>query len=404
MTEHDVRPLVESEYRAAHDLFRAALHMPAATDSAWWRMAPPYEFGRVWGDHIDGALAGTAMAFPSSVVLPGGAELPAAAVTAVGVRADRTRRGVLTHLMRAQLNEAWQEGEAIAMLHASETPIYGRFGYGVATRARTVRLEKASAKLREDAPGGGEVRLVDPESARELLPGIYRGMPSRAGMISRPSAWWETRLRRDDPSGEPIVIAVHRDESGDDDGFAIWTVHSNDPRFGDGRTTLRLLDMCAASSAARCELWRFLLGIDLVDEVVAIERPLDEPLEWWLTDSRQCRVRDVYDDLWVRPVDVTAALRGRDYGGSEAVVLEVRDTTLPHNEGRYLVGPDGVERVEREAQLSLDVALLAPLLFGEVASSTLADANLLAVHDPAALSVADALFATGRYSWCGTHF
>lgn len=402
--EHDVRLLAESEYRAAHDLFRAALHMPAASDAAWRRMAPPYEVGRVWGDHLDGELAGTAIAFPASVVLPGGAELSAAAVTAVGVRADRTRRGVLTQLMRAQLHEAWQLGEPFAMLHASETAIYGRFGYGIATRARTVRLEKTAAKLRDSAPGGGDVRLVDSETAGRLLPEIYRNLPAGPGAIARPWAWWRTQLWRDGMSEEHASTAVHRDPAGNDDGFVCWTTHSNDYRFGDGRTTLRVLDMRAADSAAACELWRFLLGIDLVDEVVAIERPLDEPLEWWLTDSRQCRVRDVYDDLWVRPVDVDAALRARDYAGSGAVVLEVHDATLPHNEGRYLVGPEEVERGTREAQLSLDVAQLAPLLFGEVEPSTLADANLLTVHDPAALPVADALFATRGHAWCGTRF
>ncbi|WP_017975824.1 GNAT family N-acetyltransferase [Actinopolyspora halophila] len=405
MIEHDVRPLAESEFRASHDLFRKALNAPAVTDEGWRSLAERYEPGRAWGDHIDGQLAGTTMSFASSLALPGGAELPAAAVTAVGVRADLTRRGVLTELMRAQLDEVRRRGEAAAMLHASETAIYGRFGYGVATRSRTVALETARAAPRDRAPGGGRVRLVDTDEAAEILPGLYRALGVvRAGMIARPSAWWRTHLGRRELHGGYAVVAVHSDSDGVDDGFAVWMPSGNDYRFGDGRTTLRVLDLHAADQAATAALWWFLLGVDLADEVVAIERPLDEPLEWWLADSRQCRVRDVYDGLWVRPVDVPAMFRERAYGTAEPVVLEVRDGLLPDNAGCYLVGPDGAEPTERDPQLSVDVAELASLLFGEARPSTLAEANLVEAHDPKALLPADRLFATLERAWCGTHF
>ncbi|WP_092520657.1 GNAT family N-acetyltransferase [Actinopolyspora saharensis] len=405
MSEHDVRPLAESEFRASNDLFRKALNAPTVTDAGWRVLGERYEPGRVWGDHIGGQLAGTTMSFASSLALPGGAELPAAAVTAVGVRADLTRRGVLTELMRAQLDEVRRRGEAAAMLHASETAIYGRFGYGVATRSRTVALETARAVPRERAPGGGRVRLVDVDEAAEILPGLYRDLGVvRAGMIARPPTWWRSHLARRELHGDYAVVAVHSDPDGVDDGFAVWVPGGNDYRFGDGRTTLRLLDLHAAGPDATAALWWFLLGVDLADEVVAIERPLDEPLEWWLADSRQCRVRDVYDGLWVRPVDVPAMLRGRSYGTAEPVVLEVRDGLLPENAGCYLVAPDGVESTGREPQLSVDVAELAALLFGEARPSTLAEANLLEAHDPKALDRADRLFAALERSWCGTHF
>ncbi|PRW65315.1 GNAT family N-acetyltransferase [Actinopolyspora mortivallis] len=405
MTEHDVRCLPESEFRASNDLFREAVHAPVATEEAWRVISSRYEPGRVWGDYLDGELAGTAMSLASSLTVPGGAELPAAAVTAVGVRADRTRRGVLTALMRAQLTRVRDRGETAAMLHASETGIYGRFGYGVATTSRTVALETARARPREDAPGGGRVRLLGPEEAGKLLPAIYRTVDSPgAGMISRPEGWWTLHLNREHTHGHRVRVAVHSDEHGTDDGFAVWVPGANDYRFGDGRTTLRVLDLHGADAAATAALWWFLLGVDLADEVVAVERPPDEPLEWWLADSRQCRIRDVYDELWVRPVDVAELLRRCRYDPAEPVVLGVRDRMLPENTGCYRITPDGAERSQLPPQLEMDVSRLAPLLFGEVRASTLAEANLIEVSDPDAVSRADRLFATRRRSWCGTHF
>ncbi len=405
VTEHDVRPLAPSEFRAANTVFMNSLNFRGSTDKEWTSRSHRYHPGRAWGDFVEGDLVGTALSLPSALTVPGGAEVPAAAVSGVGVRADRTRRGVLTELMRAQLADVRDRGEPVAMLHASETAIYPRFGYGIATRARKVELDTHHASARPDAPGrSGAVRLVEPSEARKLLPETYRSIPARPGMIVRDDSWWESRIGEIEGSDEHTVIAVHTDPDGAADGFAVWTPVNNDHRFSDGLCTLQVSDFQAVDVEAAAALWRFLLGVDLADHVAAVPRPVDEPLEWWLTDSRQSRVRGLGDDLWVRLVDVRAALAARAFGNGADVVLDVADPFLPENTGTYRIGPGGAVRCEEAPQIGLSVDVLASLYLGDVSVSTLASANRVTVHDPDSVAEADRLFATDRPPWCGTNF
>ncbi|KAA5832049.1 GNAT family N-acetyltransferase [Saccharopolyspora hirsuta] len=392
----DVRALAESEFRASQDLFRRALLRKPANDEDWARVRGCLEVGRVLGAFDGGELVGTARATSNELAVPGG-RVAAGAVTGVGVRADRTRRGVLRELMRVQFDDVRQRGEPVAMLHASEATIYERFGYGVASRHRKVELERARVAFRDDAPRGGQVRVLDRKAADPLLPEIYRRCAvDRAGWIGRDEPWWSGFWQY---LGEDVLVAVHTGEDGVDDGFAVYG-----PNHGERGTALDVHDLKGADATAVAQLWRFLLGVDLVDRVVGHVRPLDEPLEWWVTDRRQCRVTEVEDDLWVRLVDVLAALRARTYGAAEPVVVEVRDAFLPDNEGGYRIGPDGVERSADEPQLRLDVSALAALYLGDQLASTLVAAGRIEVRDPAAVAAADRLFATLETPWCGTGF
>jgi predicted acetyltransferase len=401
VTDHHVRQLAESEFRDAHDVFMGALHRPPLTDEQWRDRSTQLEPGRVLGAFRDGELVGAALSVPSSLAVPGGKAIPAGAVSGVGVRADRTRRGALTVLMREQFNNVRERGETVAMLHASEATIYGRFGYGPATRARRVSIDTYRAVPRPGAPGGGHVRLVDRGEGLRILPGLYRSIQSRRpGTISRTDNWWRAKLAR----MEHGVLVVHTGADGVDDGFALYEPKASDHRFDDGSCTLQVEDIQAVDTVATAAVWQFLLGVDLVDTVQAIHRPVDEPLEWWLTDRRTCRVTTVDDDLWVRLVDVSSALSARTFGGSEPVVIEVRDAVIPDNAGNYRIGPDGVQHCERPAQLSLNADVLGALYLGDVTISTLAAANRIDVRDPAAVAVADQVFATPEIPWCGTSF
>ncbi|MGW5643437.1 GNAT family N-acetyltransferase [Saccharopolyspora sp. NPDC003752] len=397
MTGHEVRPLAESEFREAHDLFRRALLWRPSKDEEWEGNSGRYEPGRVLGAFVDGALAGTAMATTNVVTVPGGRRLPVGAVTGVGVRADQTRRGLLTSLMREQLEDARRRGEAVAMLHASEAVIYERYGYGVVSRSRTVELDRRRAALRTGAPIGGRVRVLDPAEAAPILPAIYqRCAQDRPGQIGRDDAWWAGQRSW---LGDGVLTAVHTDGDGLDDGFALY-----EAKNADGVSTLQVYDLKSASATAAVQLWRFLLGVDLVDRVVGHHRPLDEPLEWWLTDRRECRVTSVDDDLWLRLVDVLEALRARTFGPADPLVIEVRDEFLPHNDGGYRVGPDGVDRCSDQPQLVLDVAALAALYLGDQKASGLVAAGRIEARDPAAVAAADRLFAAAETPWCGTNF
>lgn len=398
--DYDIRLLTdEAENRAAHTMFAGTLHRGLVSDERWAAVAGEYEPGRTWGAFAGGDLVGTAQSFTGAMVVPGGETLPMAMVSRVGVRADHTRRGVLTRMMRAQLGALT---EPVATLRASEAGIYGRFGYGLASWGRTVRLDRRRARLRPEAPVGGRVRLLPLATALDTLPGLYERIGERRpGTAARPGAWWAAQhpaARLD----HHVVVAVHSGPEGDD-GFAVY--HVSDERDGVSRRRVLRVEDLRAEPEAWAGLWRFLLGVDLVDDVEASLRPTDEPLEWLLADPRAVSVVRREDEVWLRLVDVLSALEARrfeDAGGS--VVLEVADPLLPGNAGRFRVGDGPARRVSDEPGLSLGVDALGAVYLGGVAPSVLAGVGRLSVSDPKALVVADRLFATAQRPWCGTYF
>ena len=402
MADHDIRVLDESNVRTAHTLFRGALHSGPAPDEKWEQVKETYAPGRTFGAFQDEEMVGTAQSWSARLAVPGG-EVPVATVSRVGVRADWTRRGVLSALMRRQFQSIRESGEIVSALRASEAAIYSRFGYGVASRGRRVTLNRHRVSALPAKGTDGRIRLVDKDTALALAPEVYTAAGlTRPGMTSRWPAWWTINLRRE-MTDENARLAVHRGADGDD-GYVLYSVKWDPSGLPGSKSVLTVLDLVAVNPDVWAELWRFLFRVDLVDEIVAELRPLDEPLEWLLADRRVVKVTDIDDETWLRLVDVPAALAARRYGAAEPVVLEVRDRYLPENDGAYRITPDGAERTSAAADLSLDVSLLAATYLGDVSFTELAWANRVDVLDGAAPARADALFATDRAPWSGTYF
>lgn len=402
VTDLDVRVLDDSRYRAAHTLFRGSLHYAPLPDEEWKVVQQSYEPGRTLGAFADGELVGTAQSFGSRLAVPGGGVVPHAAVSRIGVRADWTRRGVLTALQRAQLRAMRAAGDVVATLRASETVIYGRYGYGVATRYRDVRIDRRRAAPRTRPQG--RVRLVEGEAgeriARELFEELW---PRRAGSVARWSAWWDWNVRRAFAE-ENLRLAVRSGPAGDDGYVAFQVTPGVHDATEEKPTTLTVLDLWARNAEAWADLWVFVLGIDLVNAVTAVGRPVDEQVEWLLGDRRACRVADQADETWLRLLDVPAALAARTYRAGAPVVVGVRDAHLPENAGSYRVAADGVTRVGDAPELVLDVDVLASAYLGDVSFRTLAASRRLDVVEPAAVARADALFAVSEAPWAGTFF
>ncbi|WP_406632765.1 GNAT family N-acetyltransferase [Amycolatopsis sp. WGS_07] len=405
MSDYVVRPITEEECRPTFDLLVRSLHGNPPPDERWERVRESWTADGRTGAFHDGEPIGIASSFATTLAVPGGGAVPMAAVDGVGVRADWTRRGVLTAMMDTQLHDFAKRGFPVAALHASEALIYGRFGYGVATRMATMQVKKP-APLREGVAAPGRVRLLSTDEAIDTMPALYRSMDvRRPGTIARPDLWWPIafnwHLYAD---GGHHRVAVHTGPDGDD-GFARFLVVPQntylDPERG---AALEIHDLHAANPEALAGLWRFLLSVDLVEVVNVRGRPVDDPVGLLLVDPRRAQTIGVDDELWLRLIDVPAALAARAYGSAEPVVLEVNDRMLPGNRGRYRVGGDGVERTEADADLQLDVDTLAMLYLGGWEAGPLALSGRITGASAETLARTDALFRTGTQPWTGTHF
>lgn len=401
---HQIRVLEsESDLRASSALFRTAMvgiPAPAAADGPLL-----LEPGRTLGAFVEGELVGTADAATSGLVLPGGARVGHAAVTHVGVLPTHTRRGILTALMRRQLRDAAERGEVVASLRATEAGIYGRFGYGMASSLQTVELDLRKARLADHVPQGPPVRLLAAATAWDTVADIASRNPStRAGAIDRTELWWANQRSWATGPGPRYVVVCG--EPGAETGFARYQPIDTGAWFGSRDRTVVVNDLYAPTPDARIGLVRFLMSLDLVDTVVFNSLPLDDPLPWLLTDCRAARVRSTGDETWLRLLDVPAALSARAFRGPGTVTIQVRDAILPENDGTYVLGADGVARVDGPGELVVDVSTLAAAFLGGVRWRQLAAAGLVEVADSSAdaVSRADALFAVDEAPFVGMMF
>jgi predicted acetyltransferase len=341
-------------------------------------------------------IAGTGASFPFSLTIPGG-ELPCAGVTWVGVLPTHRRRGVLREMMRFQLDDVRRRGEPIAALWASESVIYGRFGYGIAAPMHELKALKTNFTFRDDPGPVGSVRVVTREEARELYPPVYERIRARrAGMIARDETWWwEVRLGVwPGPSGSGPRVYVVYERDGAVEGYAFYRIRQKwDDSVPQG--TVLVIEVMGETQTATRELWRFLFSIDLTTQVDA--EITDPAAGLWLgvADPRRLRV-GLGDGLWLRLVDVEAALAARAWPG-DGIVIEVRDEFCPWNEGRYRLGEG---RVDAEPDLALAVADLASLYLGGISAYDLANAGRLDERTDGAIARAEALFRTPLPPFC----
>ncbi|MFD7442124.1 GNAT family N-acetyltransferase [Streptomyces sp. NPDC059909] len=348
---------------------------------------------------------GTAGAFSYRVSVPGGAFVPAAGVTMVSVAATHRRRGVLTSMMRRQLDDVRAWGEPLAVLTASEPAIYGRFGYGVGTQQVNVEID--TSRVRIAAPPGTDgvrLRFAPVAEAAEACEAVYlRTIGSRPGMLARTPGWERLPLL-DPPSerdGASPLQCVLAERDGEVVGYVRFHTkpkwHASGP---DG--SIMLSDIGALDPAAYAALWRFLFEIDLTSTVRARMRPVDDPLLQLVTDIRRCGVL-VRDSMYVRLVDVGAALAARTYQTPVDVVFEVEDAFCPWNEGRWRLTGDAkgasCERTADAVDLALSVGELGSAYLGGVTLSSLAGAGRVRELRGGALAEASLAFGSDVAPW-----
>ena len=353
----------------------------------------------------DGELpVGTAADFPFTLTVPGG-ELRAGGVTWVAVLPTHRRRGVLTKLMRRELDDLHERGDPVAVLYASEAAIYGRFGYGVAAPHFEMDADRTRFALRDDPGPSGTMRAPTLDDAVEPCAQVYEQLRTATpGFTARTPEWWRA-YRLADPEAwrhgaSPKFVAVVELDA-EPAAYAIYRVkHDWEAGFPKGR--VKVVEALATSPVAERELWRFLFGIDLT---VRVESRIDaaSPLPLLVVDARSLNMR-FNDGLWLRIVEVGGALRGRSYADAASLVIDVHDDFCPWNAGRWRLGEGDVARTNDDADLELDVADLASAYLGAFTFTRLAAAGRVRELEAGALARADALFRTPRPPYCPEDF
>ena len=409
---YPIRPIEEDEFDSFVEVDEHAFHGSPLSESDRRIVLDLFEFDRTLAAFDGPTPVGVTMCFSFQLSVPGQAVLPAAGVTFVAVLPTHRRRGVLSSMMRRQLADVRDRGEPLAVLWASESVIYSRYGYGPASWGLGFTLRRGEGKLAGSSPqdSGLRLRLADPQAALPELAKVYDAvLPSRPGFFGRNDARWRRVIY--DPAEQrkgagPLRCLLAEDGNGPR-GYALYSGVDHWAEFLP-ENVLTVRELMAVDPAASATLWADLLSRDLTSEFRVLRRPVDDPLLYQLADPRRTRP-SLNDGLWVRIIDVPAALAGRRYSGPVDVVIEVRDEILPSNAGRWRLTTTGGDAsglaatcvpATSAADLALDVTEHGAAYLGGTKLGALAGAGLVAELRPGAARQLSAAMSWDPAPWC----
>ena len=412
---YPIRPIADSEFAAYRLVDDHAFHQGPVRESRMPLLRRLFEADRSLAA-FDPALpasagpVGIAGAYSFRMSVPGGL-VPTAGVTYVAVLPTYRRRGILRSLMRRQLTDIAAKGEPIAALWASESPLYWRYGYGRATVQASFRFRRGEGAMSAVAPADPALRLriTEPQAAAAELAKVYEtALQRQPGFFTRNDAWWERLLwdPEEDRAGySPLRCVLAEDDSGPR-GYSLYRAKGgwDDDTFLP-ESLLDVDELVTTDPAAGVALWRDLLSRDLLTEITARLRPVEDPVLYQLLDPRRARPQ-LHDGVWVRVIDLPAALTRRAYSCPVDVVLEVTDELLPGNAGRWRLragGPDsGVscERTAEPADVVMDIRELGAAYLGGTRLGTLAAAGLVSEARPGKLARLSAAMSWDPAPWC----
>lgn len=405
---YDIRPIPADAMRHWLDTVNAAFGEQG--DEEQWRLNQmTLEPGRLLGAFDGDALVGGGGIYSLGLTVPGGSVVATAGVTAVGVLPTHRRQGILTQLMARQLQDVRQRGEPLAALWASEGIIYQRFGYGLGTLTGNINIERERTAFRNPLEREGTMRLVDRDEARRLMPEPFDAVRSATpGFYERRDAWWDVFLadpksERHGASGKFYVV---HEREGRAVGYVVYRIKAEWGDIGSA-SSLLVLELVGVDARAVAQLWRYVFGVDLIARIIARRGPANHPLLLLLADPRRAALR-LGDGLWLRIVDVGAALDSRGYAADGEIVLDVSDGFMPDWAGRWRLtataGQGHAEPTGAAPDLRLDTTDLAAVYLGAFTFADLARAGRTHEQKPGAWARADRLFRTGIQPWCGQMF
>ncbi len=407
-TDHlEIRPFTADEASEALDLLALVFGEPLDAEDRRLETSVQ-DLSRSVAAFDGGRMAGCLADYPFDLSVPGGS-LPTAGTTWVGVLPTHRRRGIMRAMVSRHLTSAAERGEVLAALWASEAGIYGRFGYGAA-------LDMAHLSLRVDGglawhdralPAADSVRLVPLDQAVAVIDPIYEACRGRrAGMHRRSIAFWRFQAlstRKSVLAGAAGKYVVVARVDGVDSAYAIYGMGEEHGDGGSPGNVLYLTELAGLTPSAEASMWRFLAAHDLITKVVARRRPTDDVLPLVLTDPRRVEQRRS-DSLYVRVLDVPAALRGRQYADSADFTLRIHDDLLEANDGTWRVQVSSedvsVEPISTETpDLEMDIRGFGSLYLGGRSLRRMADAGFVTVANPEVIHPFDAAFRAAEAGW-----
>jgi len=361
-----------------------------------------FDWSRTFGASREGSdeLAGVYTSYDMAVTAPGPLDtvtpVPMAGLSWVSVHPDHRRRGVLRQMITHHFARLHEQGVALSGLHAAEVGIYGRFGYGISSLELVLELERGAvftAPSLEDSVSRVTTRLVkaDSDDAARLVHDLHLSCAEDAlGAVTRPERmarpeFVDLPLTRQGREPWQVLIAY---VDGQPAGYAVFSRQSKWTDFR-AKGTVAVREMAAIDPVTYLALARRLVDFDLTASITINGRAADDPLVWWAGGPRGLGVK-TFDSLWLRLIDVGAALIERGYSSPCDIVLDVVDPTCPWNQRvwRLTVDDDGVgtcQPTSDEANVRLPVQALGAAYLGSRSIATQAHQGLVTELTPGAV-------------------
>ncbi|MGW7362605.1 GNAT family N-acetyltransferase [Streptomyces sp. NPDC054841] len=408
----DVRTVTESDFAGWLSACKTGfLQDPLVSEEQAASRLAHTDLTRIQGAFDRGRCVATYRSFAQELTVPGGAVVPANAVSAVTVSPTHRRRGLLTRMITADLAAAKERGDIVSTLIAAEYPIYGRYGFGPAAWYTEWSIDVARTGLDPRWSGpedGGRIDLADAEEVRTLGPGLYDRFRARqAGAADRDERWWRVNTGLEESGSEPWkepYYALYRSAAGEVEGLVVYTAEISWSDAGQPDNTAVVQKLIAVSPAAERALWHYVCSVDWITTVKSGRRAPDDLLPLLFPDARAVRTVTHADFLWVRVLDVVRALEARTYATPGALVLDLHDPAgLAGGRFRLEVSAEGVAEcapTDLPADLSLDVRELGTLYLGDESVLRLRALGRVTEERPGAAALADAVFRAPRRAWC----
>ncbi len=400
----------KERYRASDDLVWFHGQRQHPVDIALQGVPEDQRFvAEVVGAEVDPATyAGIYGVRPMQLSVPDGAghgrAVPVAGLTWVGVHPDHRRRGLLKAMLSHHFEQTRREGGHLSALHASEADIYGRHGYGLASLELEVQLGRGAtltAPHLEDEVASITTRLrtVDDAGMAERRRQIdLELIGTNVGTVVGASAFYD-ELSLVDPeevrdSEPPRLLFAMRE--GRDVGYVLFKRRHKWPNSRPA-AEVSVSSLCGGP-AARLALLRRVTDLDLSGTVTVNGIAGSDPLLSWVQGPRGLSDVKPFDSLWLRLVDLPAAVAARGYEGDCDIVADVADDQAPWNAGRWRIrvkeGLGEATPTDDAAQVALPVAALGAAYLGGTNFAELHRAGVIVEHDPGAVRELSRAFRT----------